>query len=853
MWAAVLLAVCALCAGPAYGQVTAQFWVVTDLGNSYELDGPPPDRPPGFDTAPYLNVHRMDTVLAIHAGPAPGVDPVAFFGEAGVVTPLPPHDPGRSEMSATVVTDWRRHAHSQPLWAPMPVGELRMHGGAPYLGPARVGDLPVLDLLSRCNAGAAGRLDVKCVDNRTGRNLTAANHTLYGHMLDMPGTGRTIIHVDNGGPTAIMEVVFTCPECRDVARAFHGLGGNTFLGRGFNHPTALAAPAPPYRFEAGNLTGLAWDHTSDSNGITYWQDGGACTPTLSIGGGMIHGACPGIPIQGGTVNARGWQPLVPGWNRVDFYTGDSYLIISDPGAGAKLQARQGTAGCCIGFDGHVWHLAREPGRPAGAAVFHDTDRHLLVIPYGGSVPNTHPALQHMQDVRFAAREEPRLALRQLAHSDPGDTPYHGLFYDDGGVWPPYMVRLVESRNVQFDWPALDILRHTSVSEYTQDDMRRVLDMRTAGGLMDSEIYDIRNGVLLRQDEGRFAMWDRTHIHRPYIEPWMHVAKNPVWETFGVKLPEDAFVVVDMYATIPVVKPTRLASTYISGIPCGDPGPGERDGARNAVLAAAAAGGYDAKLIEFLLYADWDGAIHDSMILQQIYLASRTYLDYIDGEYAAGDRIHIPVLPGRPYLCTTVAPNILESQYMLYGLPFGESYMSLGGTEAFADIPGSFGAFPPTTYEHNTGVQSPRDGIISLDVAARFGAAVAALGMGDASPSRLAHTGQWGNGTARVDATLSAGATTVHLGSFGVDTYDIAEETYHMEGGQCYGRFVTMPDHSHYITRTISTPASLGEHIPVTLSVTVSNHNMTSSAICDLTTAESLVVQFLLETFAVDVR
>lgn len=446
MWAAILLAVCVLPAGLAYGQVTAQFWVVTDLGNSYELDGPPPDRPPGFDTAPFLNVQRVDTVLALYAGPAPGVSPIAFFGEAGVVTALPSHDPGRSEMSATIVTDWRHHTHSQPLWAPMPVGELRMHGGAPYLGPARIGDLPVLDLLSLCNAGVVatgiGTLEVKCVDNRTGRNLDATNHTSYGHVLDVPGTGRTVIHVD-GSAGVRTEVMFTCPECRDEARAFYGFGGSQFLGRGFSHPNSLAAPAAPYRFEAGSLAGLAWDGAVDSNGIAYWQDGGSCTPALSIGGGMVHGACPGIPIQAGTVQVPVWQPLVPGWNLVDFYAGSSHIIIADPGAGAKLQVRQGVSGCCVGFDGRVWHLAREPGRPAGAAVFHDVDRHLLVMPYGGSVPNTHPTLDRMQDVRLAAREEARSSPRQLAHSDPGDVPYHGLFYDGGGTWPPYMVRLVE--------------------------------------------------------------------------------------------------------------------------------------------------------------------------------------------------------------------------------------------------------------------------------------------------------------------------------------------------------------------------------------------------------------------------
>lgn len=869
MRTAVLLALCALpaaCmlpAGQAYGQVTAQFWVVTDMGNSYELDGPPPVRPPGFDAAPFLNVQRIDTVLAVHAGPAPGVDPVAYFGEAGVVTALPPHDVGRTEMSAMIMTDWNGPPHPQLLWASMPVGELRMSSHGPYLGPARVGDTPVYDLLAHCNAGAFMPFDVRCVHDRTGRNLTATNSTVYGHVLDLPASGRTIIHAAHtANATTPLEVMFTCPGCRGEAKAFYGgfALSPPFHDRGFGYHTdaygrvPLAQLPPPYKFGAGSLAGLAWHGVTDANGITYWQEGGACTPSLSIGGADILGACPGVPVQGGTVGALEWQPLAPGWNLVVFagHSTHSAIIISDPGAGARLQVRQGHTSCCLGFDGSVQNMARLPGGSGMAAVVHNTDRHLLAIPYGGEIPQSHPALGHMQDVRFAAGGEARLgSWRQLSHSDAGDPLYHGLFYDDGGAWPPYKVRLVEARSVQFGWPELDLLVETSISNFTREDLRRAFGAQTAGGLMDSEIFDVRNQVLLRQDGGRFMLWNGTGTDRAYIEPWLHAADSPVWEAFGVDLPKDALVMVDMYATIPVVKPTRLSDTYTSSIPCGDPGPGELAAAVEAVAAAAVSGRHDAGMVAFLLLADRDGPVGDNALLQQVYMASRTYLDYIDGEYAAGGRIHVPVLPGRPYLCTTIAPNILESEYILYALPFGESYMSLGGTEVFVDVPGPLGPSFVHAYEHRTGVQSPRNGIVSLDVTARFGAAVSALGLG--YNTSAANATQWINGTLRAAADLSAGPTTVHLGSFLLDTYDMVEEAYAAEGPDCYGRFVTARDHSGYIAKTVSTPASQGEHIPVTLSVTVSNNNLTSSALCHGTRAESLVVQFLLETFAVDVR
>lgn len=863
MWqAAAVLVAFTFLVGAAHGQVTAQFWVITENGNSFELDGPPPARPPGFDTAPFLNIRPLDTALSLTAGPAAGVAPVATFGEAGVVTELPAYDPTRTEMAITIVRDWGRSTDSMPLYSPMLVGDLGVRGGIPYLGPAKVGNDTAIDLMEMCNAGVVDGFIVSCVDNRRGNTINAARVADYGHVLDVPSTGRTIIHVSNANGTDMFEVMFTCPDCRMDALAYHGSGGGRFEERGFRHSSAIATPEPPFTFGAGNLTGLAWDSTSDGNGITYWQDGGSCTPTLNIAGGSIHGACPGAPIQAGTVQATAWQPLSPGWNAVRF-PADSYIIVMDPGSGARLQIREGQMDavtsepvCCFGFDGGVLHKARVPGQPAKAAVIHDTDRHLLVVPYGGSVPADQTTLAEQQALHLAIREEPRGTLRWLAHSDPGDPIYHGFFYDERGVWPPYQVRLVEARNINFAMPPLDVLAHLHGSNYTHDDMLRVLNIGPGRGpLMDSDIYDIRNDKLLRSDEGRFILWDGTHVDRPYIQPWFNLQKNPVWELYGVDLPRDRMLVVDAYATIPVVKPTRLANTYLSSLPCGYPDASEVTGPlRDATFDAATTGGYDDQLIEFLLFADGGGPIDDNMLLQHVYMASRTYLDYLDSDYLAGDSIHVPVLDGRPYLCTTIAPNILESQYLLYGLPFGDSYVSLGGREGVAEVRGGFGPGWDAKYVHHAGVQSPRDGVIALDVTARLGAAVSAVGMGNTLHGATVPTGQWANGTIQVDAKFSAGPTTVDLGSFMIDTYDIVEETYLLEGGTCYGRFVTVPDSSGYIVKTVTVSASQGEHIPVVLNLTASAPGtLTTYDICDGTEFESVVMQFLLQTFAIDVR
>ena len=733
---------------------------------------------------------------------------------------------------------------SKLLYAPMPVGTLMLDGSSPYLGPAKV-NATAVDLLGLCNAGPVDpdgsestfdTITISCVNNYLGTNMSDPNPSGdYGFILEPRHAGRTIIHVANPSPNPpfIAEVMFTCPWCASDTHAYYGEGGGAFLERGFNQTTTTIPPSPPpYSLRQSNLTGLAWSGAVDANtDIKYWQEDTGCTPppNLSVAGGQILGECRPLnshPIQAGTVQATTWQPLAPGWNSVEFPAGDGgYIIITDPGVGAKIQMREGKSpgDCCNGFDGNIHHLARQSGQPAKAAVIHDTDRHLLVIPYGGTVTDRFENLAHMQHLRQSVSEEPRTTMRWLAHSKPGDQIYNGLFFNEVGAWPPYHVRLVEAEHISFRLPDFDIIQellHTS--NYTTDDQLRVMSINApAGPLMDSEIYDIRNDKLLRTHTGDFPLWDGRVADRPYIQPWFNLQKNPVWETYGVTLPENQLAVVDVYATIPVVKPTHLSGTYLSSIPCGIPNPDEvPDRLRDAIFRAAHVGGYDQHLIEFLLFADGSGSIGDNLLLQHIYQASRTYLDYLDGTYLAGEQIHVPMLGNRPYLCTTIAPNVLESQYHLYAMPFGESYLSLGGREGTATATGDavFGSIWNATYVHRAGVQSPRDGVVALDVTAGLGAAVSAFGMGDAG-SHTTPTAQWANGTILVEAELTVGDATVDLATWAIDLHDIVEEEYALEDGSCYGRFVTLPDNSGYMVKTVTVAADLGEHIPVELELT----------------------------------
>ena len=203
------LAACPFLHGGAHGLPDdAQFFLVTELGNVFHIVGPPPNRPPGFDSAPFLNVHPLDTALSLTAGPAPGVEPVATFDEAGTVTELPEYDPGREWMHAAIVTDWGSRTDSMPLYANIPVGDLSQIGGIPYLGPAKVQNHTTGDLLEWCNAGPVhptksdGSVNplnttvVSCVDNHNGRNATAAWSRVYGDVLRLPSVGRAIIDIE---------------------------------------------------------------------------------------------------------------------------------------------------------------------------------------------------------------------------------------------------------------------------------------------------------------------------------------------------------------------------------------------------------------------------------------------------------------------------------------------------------------------------------------------------------------------------------------------------------------------------------------------------------------------------------
>ena len=849
----------------AFGQTAqniTQFWVVTDLGNVYPIIGPPPERPPGFDSAPFLNMEPLDSMIAVAAGRTSTTGPTIHFDEAGTVNPLPSYDKTRTYMRADIISEWG--GASRYLYANMPVGEIARHGVVPYMATARVGPHPSIDILGSCNQIGG----TKCVDNFRNSTLSIANTTQYGHVLDLPVDGRTIIHMRLPNNTSTLEVMFTCPECRDVSHATYVEPLRSFETLGYRHTSSWAVtPAVPYVFRAGNLTGLAWDSTYESHSalpnarsdyIGYWQDGGGCTPNLAIAGNSIVGYCTGGgagPLQTGAVQSRAWQPLYPGWNAIYGAEQNSAIVVTSPGADAKLQVRlSGATECCHAFDGSIYNRSNKP------AVIHNADRHLLIIPGRGEIPADHPVLREMQTVRNEINQMTNTTTRWIAHSDTGDPIYHGFLYDStSSDWMPYKVRFVDSNRTDFRWTpstaSFDPFEsHFYGFNYSPAEKFSLLGASDRSNLMSSEIYDIRNHKMLRTDIGLFKFWDGTHLPMPYIEPWMAIEKNPFWELYGVELPRDGFVIVDMYATIPIVKPTRISGTYLSSLPCGPTESTVTVGdLRGAVLEAYGSGGYDLNMLGVLLFApNTTGGIEHNMLMQNAYKASRTYLDYLDGDYVAGDSIHVPILGNRPYLCTIIAPNILESQYLLYGLPFGSSYLSLGGGEGVAPLDRGFNVGSAGTYVYRGGVQSPRDGVLSLDITTSIGVSVAALGMGDGT-GWTGNITKWWNGTLTATGEVWVGQSVTSLGSWTVDAYDVQQEEYAKYNDRCYGRFVTIPDDSGYTVRTIAVPAHQGEHIPVEVRLSIQSVAGTFTPLCTSTEFESVVAQFIFRTFSIDVR
>ena len=851
----MILVICCVMVVPAYAQTIqnqTSFWIVTDFGNVYPIIGPPPERPPGFDSAPFLNTERIDSMIVVAAG---GPSHMIHFGEAGTVNPLPAHDPARNYMRADIIQEWATNSTS--LFANMPVGELRRYtDGVPYMSTARVADASLSnDVLGMCNIIHL----VSCVDNYTGTTLTPTNHTEYGYILDLPATGRTIINM-RLGTTGTLEVMFTCPQCRDVSQATYGAvpSGVSFGPFGFHISFySLIIPGTPIDFTIGNFTGLSHvrdRHTQYPTGIhdyiTYLQDGtGGCTPSLSISGGSITGHCLGIPVGAGSFQSSAWQPLYTGWNSIP-HTTDGAIIISSPGAGAKLQVRlvpHMTDGCCVAFDGAIHNKA-------GTAIIHNEDRHLLMVPAGGVIPADHAVLREMQTIRYEMNYNMNTTTRWLAHSNAGDTIYHGFLYGESYAdWKPYKVMFVTTDNTRFEWAAT-FDPHFYGYNYTAEDKFHLLSASDMGSLMSSEIYDIRNHKMLRHNIGVFQFWDDTTMHKPYIEPWLGIKDNPIWEMYGVHLPHNKFVIVDVYGTIPIVKPTRISNTYLSSLPCGQPEPDIIiDEVRPALLEAYGSGIYDVDMLAVLLFApNQTDTIQVNMLLQNVYKASRTYLDYVDGDYKAGDTIHIPILSNRPYLCTVIAPNILESQYLLYGLPFDASYVSFGGQEGIIPLHDGFDVGTNGTFTHNAGIQSPRDGVLALDITAGVGASVAALGIGDYT-GYTGNVTQWWNGTLTIHGEIRVGLHTTQLGSWTIDTYDMAQEAYVIHDDSCYGRFVTIPDSSGYIVRTVTVPAHQGEHIPINIKYTVQGPAGVATPLCSTTTFESVIVQLVLDTFSIDVR
>lgn len=881
MKVALCITLLAVAASAAYAQENpkAQFFILTENGNSFPIIGPPPNRPPGFDTAAYLEMNSLDGLVSISASDLPTVTK-----RAGPYITLPEHDPARASMVASLTdgSDWAPGEIGKNLYAPVLLGEIRMDGSRPYV--ARASGVGGLDILAHCNGRTPNGIEVRCISGGADSTAAPGNPS----MLALPADERTVIFLNftQVNTNKRLEIVFACPWCDDTPRAYVGYDifraptdGARLYGPGFLYDGTVGGRVlgSVPNWEGSDYPKLdsgypaAWgsvEHPRNS-GVRYWAEcTGSGIPRLSVVGTFVTNA-PGSPCNAFTtlspvnvIPAVGASPIYPGWSRhVGADGGKNYdmaIVVNKPGPGASLQMLHGLESIHVN-EPHLFSTDLKNGG-ASRMVIHNDDLHLLVIPAGATIRGNDEVLSYLRSLQTGAMNLGRdSSINLLAHSDSLDVLQTGISYDGRGGWPPYKVMAVGATTINFARDSLsdqdrwrEHLDYTTVSESRgQRDRLMQAVLRSDGppaGLHDTHIYDIRNDKLLMKDRGEIILWDGNTTEGIHVEPHFRMWDSPLWDYFGVDMESNVLQVVDMYAVIPIVKPTHISGTYISSIPCGGPRQSDVDGFMDWLTTEAIGDPkFDVNLIGYYLGADLGEGISEDPLKQLIYRESRVYLDYLDGDYFPGARVNVPILAGMPYVCTIQAPNILESQYFAAALPLSASFINLGGQEFVADLK-RFGASDlyDSKVVYTTGIQSPRDGVVVLDVASRFGAVFYADttgGTGTPAP-------QWKNGTLKVSARMTVG---------GVGSVELARYELSLAGaearpaGGCIGHFETAEALSGYSAKSFSFTAKRGEYVPVSISLSASGNLEDVGGTDQSCRIDWYRVQHLLRTLAVDVR
>lgn len=468
------------------------------------------------------------------------------------------------------------------------------------------------------------------------------------------------------------------------------------------------------------------------------------------------------------------------------------IVIYNPGyAGVKLQLMASLAApdpCCPGFSNELIVSG------ASQAIVYNADSHLLLLGNGVTLNASEvDELRHIHYIQWANRHGATSTANTFGAYD--------IVHDSNTANPAYN---------GLNFCAFDPHSCTAPDQQPPLKIRIPGAGSTAlyfGSDSKGEIFDVRNGVRLLRDTAprhdimpkalfdeasairdeivsptgdikkylshNWKQWDVDvnhvfHVLSPGIShvSYSYIDINPHsrFNYFEVDVESGVLAIQDVYAVVPFQEPELVRDLYLSKYPC-----------RTMT---------DNELTEYFTWVDvhpdnnfgagfpWDFVLsdifgsfgprehspeHTSQVLKDAFTArAKTYLPYLEGAYASGSTMNVPIIPNRPYLCLLIGNNPFYTTINLYDLRFAGGGFSVGGintqvttttiTGTINYNPGNRdligdGRFKPngdlvrypiseTSWEtiYETAIQAPRDGHVGIDIISNIGMSWSGLAM-----------------------------------------------------------------------------------------------------------------------------
>lgn len=620
----ILLACVAASLVVASAHAEPTIYLVTELGNLFAIQPPPPPLAPDFDTSPYLERHKTDGILAIMY-PHVGLNqPVYQVREMGSSVDLPPQ---RRGASVVVVDDAAWDAGTD---VDMPV--------TPLAGEARITDRGVFQHgLMRAlpgyiydmsqSAGCTGHMECKYVAaNGTvvdygGSDVGDSNGRLYLELKEDTLTWIGLTHLD-------ASVNFVCPYCDADTSAYVGDGtisqatvtrtatgsSDTYaVPTGSSHDLPPSATHPQLRdvstaTQRVSSTNLHVEVTSASGGSCSYPGDAVSVSTTAAGSGLTVGAsfdsssCPAVgsftyQVTATTADLTDWEPLHTGYTSRPYDGTRDLIVIDSPGSKAKMQLIGGSifdeyVACCGRFERDL-----EVSRGAGdVAVVYGSESHLLAVGPGTTMkPEDVPELEYVQYVMGVARPQPAagpvtVGMMSISHDDDASDPsYNGLNYcgyepgicDATDQQPAFKMRVIH------DGTSIDTSRGGEIYD-VRNNVRLVGGAAPTREALPQQTYDRLLTIIGELDGTRPAYtyfdldWSTLHtgdninlllsVLLPVAGTLANEATSYVSDGgnpyLDVPVDDDVLVIQDVYAVVPFQQAEVIRDTYISKYPCG---------------------------------------------------------------------------------------------------------------------------------------------------------------------------------------------------------------------------------------------------------------------------------------------